>query len=134
MSDQFPANFNQEVLEADIARLTAEVTHRREMPENTATEGKELLRQSIQSMAPVAAPIASAGGATIIEEPVPNYAMDALPETKLQIEQLLELAFQEGIEKANDTAVKASPFVLDAFHDALTGKLYPEFQKRGILE
>ena len=47
---------------------------------------------------------------------------------------LLDLAFHHGIEKANSEAKKSSPFIVDAFHDALVTKLYPELQKRGIVE
>jgi hypothetical protein len=44
------------------------------------------------------------------------------------------MAFKDGILKASSEAAKASPFVLDAFHDALAGKLYEELKKRGVLE
>ena len=42
--------------------------------------------------------------------------------------------FQHGLDKANAEAMKSSPFVMDAFHDTLAAKLYPELQRRGILK
>ena len=44
------------------------------------------------------------------------------------------MAFMDGILKAANEAKKSNPFVLDAFHDALTGKLYDEFKRRGLLK
>ena len=66
--------------------------------------------------------------------PLPQYAESAPAETKLEVEYLLDVAFHQGIVKATSEAMKSNPFVLDAFHDALVGKLYPELQKRGILK
>ena len=40
----------------------------------------------------------------------------------------------KGIEKAAAEAKKSNPYVLDAFHDALVEKLYPELQRRGVLK
>jgi len=65
---------------------------------------------------------------------LPQYAQSAPAETRLEVEYLLDVAFHHGIAKANTEAMKSSPFVIDAFHDALVGKLYPELQKRGILK
>ena len=55
-------------------------------------------------------------------------------ETKLAVEELLELSLHKGIEQGLKEARKAGPFMLDAFHDALIDKLYPELQKRGVVE
>ncbi len=70
----------------------------------------------------------------VFQNPLPDYAANAPAETKLEIEHLLETAFREGIMAANTKAARSSPFVLDAFHDALAGKLYPELKKRGIVQ
>jgi len=43
-------------------------------------------------------------------------------------------AFQHGIHKAAKEARGQGAFFLDAFHDALTDKLYQEFKKRKLLK
>lgn len=132
MPDELSLGFEQ-VLESDIRRLAEEVKRHRENPETRSAGEVELLKRSIQSITKTAPPSPaqpSPGRAS----PLPDYAQSASPETKLEIEYLLDLAFREGIEKATAEAKKSNPFVLDAFHDALAGKLYPEFQKRGILK
>ncbi len=69
-----------------------------------------------------------------ISSPLPQYAQDAPAETKLEIEYLIDLAIHQGLTKANAQARTSSPFVVDAFHDALVGKLYPEFERRGLIK
>ncbi|HTY39695.1 MAG TPA: hypothetical protein VMC43_01215 [Candidatus Paceibacterota bacterium] len=125
-------NFEQ-FLESDIEHLSAEMKNRREQPEIQGVSHQEVLKQAVQSMTPPPAPPAAAN-ANVIQDPLPNYAKDAPPETRLEVEQLLEMAFREGIMKANAAAARSNPYVLDTFHDALVGKLYSEFQKRGLLE
>jgi hypothetical protein len=122
---------SHEVLEADIKQLVAEIQKHQERPETRSLTGPELLKKSIQSMTAAqqpAPPTEPAAG------PLPQYAENAPTETKLEIEYLLDMAFHHGIAKANSEAMKSNPFVLDAFHDALVGKLYPELRKRGILK
>ena len=129
----------ESALEADIERLSAEIKSHREYPEMQGASSQEILKKSIQSMGPLTSSPRSdsgqAGQATdVFQNPLPDYAANAPAETKLEIEHLLEKAFREGIVKANAEASKSNAFVLDAFHDALVGKLYPELKRRGILE
>ncbi len=59
---------------------------------------------------------------------------DASPETKLEVEYLVDMAFHKGImEAAKQARASKNPFVEDAFHDALSGKLYDEMERRGML-
>lgn len=129
--DQSP-QFEHKILEADMQKLAAEVLRHKENPEFRSLGDKELLKKSIQSLVP--APVPQADDKSPSSSPLPAYAQKAPAETKLEIEYLLDLAFHQGIEKANKEAQKSSPFVLDAFHDVLTGKLYSEFQRRGLLK
>jgi hypothetical protein len=57
----------------------------------------------------------------------------AAPAAKLEVEDLIRLAFKDGIAKATHAAAKSNPFILDAFHDALAGKLHEELTKRKII-
>jgi hypothetical protein len=137
MPDQIQPDFEQ-AIEADMERLATEVKLHKESPEMQAASGHELIKKSLQTMAHST----SSGQAqdeplaigNVIHNPLPNYAQDAPAETKLEREYLLGKAFREGIMRASNEAARSSPFVLDAFHDALAGKLYPELKRRGILE
>jgi len=132
MPDESAPNF-EKVLEADIQQLAQEVQKHREQPESKSIGDREILKRSIQAFTqtvPVPAPQAAQGS----KSHLPAYADSASSETKLEIEYLLDVALRDGIFKATAEAKKSNPFVLDAFHDALIGKLYPEFQKRGILK
>ncbi len=135
MSDQLSQSFEHAALEADIKILVGEIQKHREAPEGENLAGKELLKQAIKSLPQAVSqdqvppsPSASA------KSSLPDYAQNASPEVKLEIEYLLDIAFHQGIAKANAEAQKSPPFVLDAFHDALAGKLYPELRRRGILK
>ena len=132
MAEQSSPSFEHQVLEADIKRLAVEVQKHQEKPEAHRFNDQEILKKSIQSIGGVQP--ASSLQAQPSGNPLPDYAKDAPAETKLEIEYLLDMAFHHCIEKANGEAKKSSPFVMDAFHDALVTKLYPELQKRGIVK
>jgi len=133
MPDQAPSSFEHAALDADIKRLAAEVQRHRERPELKGASDQELLKQAIRSLPPVA-PTGTSGVTAPNSNPLPNYAQSASAEMKLEVEYLLDVALHHGIAKANEEARKSNPFVLDAFHDTLVGKLYPELQKRGVVK
>lgn len=132
MAEQSSPSFEHQVLEADIKRLAAEVQKNREKPEVHGLSDQEILRKSIQSLG--SSQPATPLQAQPSDSPLPDYAKDAPAEAKLEIEYLLDMALHHGIEKANNEAKKSIPFIMDAFHDALVTKLYPELQKRGIVK
>jgi hypothetical protein len=98
--------------------------------------GVEIVRKALETVTALppppalASPPASQGSDGIL----PDYAKNATAENKLEIEYLVELAATRGILEASKIAQETSPFVLDAFHDALTGKLYDELVKSGVLK
>ncbi len=135
--DQFEKN-----LESDIANLADQVKNIRELPEMKNATEAEILKEAMKAFPRSAAeqqpplpPSAPTQSATNDSSGVlPVYAQNAAPETKLEIEYLIDVAFRSGLTKALSEAKKSSPFVEDAVRDALAGKLYPELQKRGILK
>ena len=131
MAENLSSDFKLEALEADMRRLAEEIQKHRENPEMRAVGGQELVKKSIQSMAPVAPQSVTQQSSN---SPLPDYASGAPAESKLEVEYLIDLAFHKGLDKANAEAAKSSPFIMDAFHDSLASKLYPELQKRGILK
>ncbi len=119
-------------LEADMDRLAGEIMKHKEVLDKETADQKEILKQAIKAIGPAAdTPAPSEDNSSPL---LPNYAAGASPEVKLEIEYLLDLALREGISKANAAAKNSNPFVLDAFHDALAGKLYPELQRRKIVK
>jgi hypothetical protein len=117
--------------EADMDRLAGEIAKHKENPEFAGVAGQEIVKQALKTVAPVTPqPQPSDPNAQYL----PNYVSDAPQPTKMEIEHLLEIAVKEGLAKANALASKSNPFVLDAFHDALSGKLYPELQKRKLVD
>jgi len=135
MSSQPFQSFEHAALEADIKVLAEEIKRHGETPEGGNLAGKELLKQVIQSL-PTAAPQDQAVSPppSSAKGSLPDYAQSASAEVKLEIEYLLDVAFHHGIAKANAEAKQSPPFVLDAFHDALAGKLYPELKRRGLMK
>ena len=134
MADPLAPRFEHEALEADIERLALEVKAQREHPETKSLQGPELLKRSLQlytgTVSVPPAPNLPAAKAPLL----PSYMQNASSEVKLEVEYLVDMAFHEGVIKANEEARKSSSFVVDAFHDALVGKLYPEFKRRGLID
>lgn len=127
---------NHNIIEQDIERLTREIKERQLTAESKGVSERELIKQTIyplvkQRSAPViqlAEPSLSAE-----ERMLPDYLKDSPQEIKLKVEQLIDLTFHHGIEKAASEARKSNPFILDAYHDALTDKLYEELKSRGLI-
>jgi len=120
-------------MEADMKRIAEEVQKYKENPEVKNYSEKELLKKSIQSMTP-ATPGRDVSAQNQRGDDLLSNLNSAPPSAKLEVEGLLGLAFKEGVVKASEEARKSSPFVLDAFHDALTGQLYDEFKRRGVIK
>jgi hypothetical protein len=124
--------FEHSVLEEDIKRLSVEMKER-----GLAEKGKEGLKTVVKEQIPSPVP-----GAPIPTQPsAPPVSSVTLPSymdrennlMKLKVEKLLDLAWHKGLKRAAEEARDSGPLVMDAFHDAITDKLYGEFQKRGLL-
>lgn len=138
-----PSSFEQS-LEADMSRLASEISIQRERPEMQNAAEQELVKEAIRAFPELKNQSQAAGalGTAVpvpqsqsdANSPLPAYAQGAPAQTKLEIEYLLDIALKKGIGPALAQAQKSPPFVQDAFHDALAGRLYPELQKRGIVK
>lgn len=132
--------FNYNTLEKDIERLSKEVVEKKNLPEYKETSGRELIKQIItplvlQTRKPVAEPIDNLQDIPNKDEEtfLPDYLKNSPAEIKLQVEKLIESVFNDGLEKAVKKAVLSDAFILDAFHDALTDKLYEELKARKLI-
>lgn len=125
--------FEHSALEGDIQRLSQEVAERQNKIETEhPTEAvREVLREKIypQPAAPAPHAPASQNASPIL----PAYLQKESPEVRLKIEELIDLTFHQGLDKAIAEAGQYGPFVLDALHDALTSKLYSELKSRGLI-
>jgi hypothetical protein len=125
------AKFEHSALELEMKELAAEIKER-----GQAEKGKEAVRSAIQERAGAAAPLPAGQGAPTPSRSgsLPKYLDKESPELKLKVEKLLDMAIHKGIKAASNEARNTSPLVMDAFHDALTDKLYGELKSRGLLD
>ena len=119
-------------LESDLSHLAGEIAKHKESPEMAGTSDREVIKQAIRSMPAPPAPKTPQSGVAD-DSVLPAYMGTATPATKLEVEDFIRIAFKEGIAKATSVAKKSNPFVLDAFHDALAGKLHEELVKRKLI-
>ncbi|MDD5547450.1 MAG: hypothetical protein PHN74_00915 [Candidatus Pacebacteria bacterium] len=133
--------FEHSALDKDVERLAAEVqTYRAERGLDKVDEMtiKSVIKSklyhhptvvNIQNDGKVASQIQDASAQTL-----PDYLQSESPEIKLKVEELVETTLHHGISQGIEKARKAGPFILDAYHDALTAKLYQELKDRGHLK
>ncbi len=134
-------NFEHDVLETDIKRLSEEIFEKKNLFEYKNLTERELIKKSLEPMIkqfPANRQLTTSNQqsnqqSTASGQILPDYLKDFPTETKLQVEQLIDLTFHQGIEKVINRALRASPFILDAFHDALTDKFYEELKKRKLI-
>ena len=132
MADQFTPEKGTGPLEADIDRIAGDIEKYRQAPETKDLSHEQLVKKAIYEL--TERPMPTGRGAGLSASDDSDYAKGAPAEAKLEVDHYLSMAFKDGILKAANEAKKSNPFVLDAFHDALTGKLYDEFKRRGLLK
>ncbi len=125
---------NYNITEQQIENIGKEVADKKQSPEHKDLSDKELIKQVIT---PLINPIKTAGNQTASinkdDDNLPDYMKDASQDTKQRVEFLIDMALKKGIGKAASEAQKSGPYFLDAFHDALTDKLYEELKSRKII-
>jgi hypothetical protein len=146
-------NFDQNIIEAEIAQLSKEIEDKRRQLESQrgitgeSTGDKELVRavmaEKIFPAQPSSAPAATqttAAQAIVPPPPPPKPAagvsyLDSLDANAVEtVNMLINKAFSGGLTKAISKAQEETPYILDAFHDALTDKLYEELKSRKLVK
>lgn len=131
--------FNYNTLEKDIERLSKEVIEKKNLEENKENPERDIIKQAItplifqvknQQVKKINDSHAENSGE---ETFLPDYLKESPMEIKLQVEKLVESVFDNGLEKTIKKATALNAFVLDAFHDALTDKLYEELKMRKLI-
>ena len=122
--------FEQATLEQEMKQLAVEIKER-----GMGDKGKEAVKTVIKEQMPSAQPATTpAAPAPKDAGHLPGYMAKESPELKLKVEKLLDLALRHGLKRAADEARGLNPIEVDAFHDALTDKLYGELKSRGLLD
>ena len=120
-------------LEQEIKRLSVEIKERG-IAKTEQEAAKTIIKERIAAQtagAETAAPAAPAADAS--SQILPQYLSGAPADVKIKVEKLLDMAWHSGIKRAAKEAKESGPLALDAFHDALTDKLYEEMKTRGLL-
>lgn len=111
----------QEFLESDIERIQQRLSEFKELPEARDMSEPQMVKKAVESFAPQPS------------GDVSTPATDEAPsDADREVEELLKTVFESGLEQAVSAASRMHPYVMDAFHDAIVGKLYRELEKRGI--
>ena len=130
--------FENAPFEKDIQDFSKEVKEHQEknkIERLQESHVKELLKSRL-GQSQVSQSQKDQSGNTVLQrsDSFPDYLLKESDEIKNRVEGLINLAFLKGIDLSSKEAAKSGPFILDAFHDALTSKLYGELKKRGLLK
>lgn len=135
MAEQVQPKFEHASLERDIKRLSAEIKER-----GLGEKGRGGVMTVVKEQSSPEMPVGPSGRQELpVAQPVPqnpalpNYLQNEPSQIKLKVEKLLDLAWHNGIKRAAMEARDSGPMILDAFHDALTDKIYNELKKEGLL-
>jgi hypothetical protein len=134
-----------EKLEQEISKLEEEYSKKRAEVERKYEEGKieklpsekETLREAVgeglEKMAPPEEPaLGVEPSAPKPEGEIPSYQ---LPEFQLDVQKLVDIAFEKSIAEAvKEVRATHNPALIDAFHDALVDNLYDQLVERGKIK
>ena len=122
-------------VETEIAELEKQIAQKRAMLgvenpwEQVIGAENPAPSSAAPSLAPSAAPVAVATTSRAETQNLKGL------EKNIQLKNLVDLAFQKGINYATDVARDLdNPYLMDAFHDTLVDKLHKELVERGKLE
>lgn len=138
MGDIIHKNFEHNALEADIQKLSKELAEKKQLLEHRDLSERDIIKKILypiikQMPATSQQSDVSIQMSDISSQNLPDYLKDSPDDIKLQVEKLIDLAINYGVEKAARTAGQLNAFIVDAFHDAITDKLYDELKNRKIL-
>lgn len=133
-------------LEVEIAHLAQQLEEKKKLlaGKQEVKEDHEILREYVSKE--VYGPQTSVATdddtqTPVVPKPVsikPKKVKDYLDtldrESAVRVNNLISLVGEKGFKAAITEAKMEEPFILDAFHDALVGKLYHELKDRGLVE
>lgn len=138
------------VLEAELNELSRQIAEKRNQLEASRgvkvehreaiheVVGKEVYGESYVPPPPPPPPAQSNQQANQNAQPVkptaPSYLDRLDPQSVAMINELIQALPKEGIKSVINRARNFTPFVLDAFHDALVDRLYEELQRSKLID
>ncbi|OGG39787.1 hypothetical protein A2116_00885 [Candidatus Jorgensenbacteria bacterium GWA1_49_17] len=130
-------NFDEN-LERSLEKLGEQIERERAVAETEAPPEREVVKRSIQALSrdlPEEKEKEERNPRTE-DSTLPGYLQDGERNEGAikEVEDLVDMVFEKGLEVALKEAGKQPPFIEDAFHDALVDKLLPELKKRGIVK
>lgn len=141
-------DFSKSNIEAEIFELSQKIAEKRRELEagKGIVEEREIIKlalgEKISNTVPQTNAVTSdttntavrpttSGGAV----PTSKSYLDYLDEeSRAIVEQLVESVFTNGLEKTLKGLEMQEPFIIDAFHDVITDKIYDELKKRGVVK
>lgn len=132
-------DFSAEGFEKNIQHAGERVRAYKENPSFREAPEREVVKKSFQlgaspPLPPGVSQVAQDQDVQDSSSFLPDYFLggdaDGMREAVLR---LAEIALHGDLEKSLKDARKLSPYLEDAFHDALVDKLVPEMQRRGLL-
>lgn len=126
-----------EALEKHLVHLNKEVEEIMASPEWGGKDYKEAVKEALKPLIFSSAAVSQKNDdqtkTSGRNKSLPDYLKNAPDDLKIKVEELVNLVFSEGLEKTVKRARENTPFILDAFHDALADKFYDELKKRALI-
>lgn len=133
-------NFSASNFESNMKVIGEQIEGMREGRAAEQMPEREAVRESLKVFAPTAAGgnsgVTVQDGAEDRERPdfLPNYiGSDRENDVRAALDRLVGAALHGNLVSALRDAKRLSPFLEDAFHDALIDKIVPEMKRRKIL-
>lgn len=127
----------QNKIEAEIAELTKQIEAKRNILESQKgiIEEKDIVRQAVGERIASSLPSYTPKTASVTKKDESGSYLDSADEnTANTVNSLLEKFFSGDIELAMKQAELSDPYIVDAFHDALTDKMYDKLKAEGIVK
>lgn len=122
--------------EADLERLAREVKEVQKQPAYEQATPQEVIKESLKAFGAGSAPATDDDTAKPQEDEalLPEYMKTEERVVTEELAALVQLSINDGFEAGIKEARKHGGFMVDAVHDALVERVYPELKRMGILE
>ena len=130
-------NINYNTFGEQIEQIGQEVLEKKALPEYKDVHEKEIVKEVISPL--IKQSVVENQQEKVIENQderekyLPEYMATEPAEVKEKVEELIQVAFDENIVKAASRASKRGDYFVDAFHDALSGKIYDELKQKKVI-
>tara|TARA_Y100000310_G_scaffold26610_1_gene25393 strand:- start:381 stop:773 length:393 start_codon:yes stop_codon:yes gene_type:complete len=128
-----PEQFEQNVLEQEIAELSQKIEEKRTQleKESNILDEKDLVRAAVEDTVNDQRVLQQV---TIQKKDDDTSYLDTLSEENAnKVSSLLGILSEKGLKHAIDMAKSEAPVVLDAFHDSLVDRMYEELRARKLI-